>query len=63
MNKLKMLKEKRNSDKAEASLKNIKDHATKNKNLMPVVIEAVENFCTLGEISNALRNVFGEYKS
>ena len=63
MNKLKMLKEKRNSDKAEACLKKIKDHATKNKNLMPVVIEAVENFCTLGEISNALRSVFGEYKS
>jgi methylmalonyl-CoA mutase N-terminal domain/subunit len=63
MNKLKMLKEKRNSDKAEACLKKIKDHATKNKNLMPVVIEAVENFCTLGEISNTLRGVFGEYKS
>jgi methylmalonyl-CoA mutase N-terminal domain/subunit len=29
---------------------------------MPIVIEAVENFCTLGEISDALRSVFGEYK-
>jgi len=29
---------------------------------MPVVVEAVENLCTLGEISDALRKVFGEYK-
>ena len=29
---------------------------------MPVVIEAVENYCTLGEISDELRNVFGEYR-
>jgi len=29
---------------------------------MPAVIEAVENFCTLGEISDILRGVFGEYK-
>ena len=29
---------------------------------MPAVIDAVENFCTLGEIADELRNVFGEYK-
>ena len=63
MQKLKMLKEKRDGDKVEACLKELKDHATKNKNLMPVVIEAVENFCTLGEIADTLRGVFGEYKS
>jgi methylmalonyl-CoA mutase N-terminal domain/subunit len=43
-------------------LKNIKDHATNNQNLMPVVVDAVENFCTLGEIADTLRQVFGEYK-
>jgi methylmalonyl-CoA mutase N-terminal domain/subunit len=26
------------------------------------VIEAVENYCTLGEIADALRGIFGEYK-
>jgi methylmalonyl-CoA mutase N-terminal domain/subunit len=62
INKLKALKEKRGRAKAEDCLKKIKDHAAKNKNLMPVVIDAVENYCTLGEISNALREVFGEYK-
>jgi methylmalonyl-CoA mutase N-terminal domain/subunit len=29
---------------------------------MPAIIEAVNSNCTVGEISNALRNVFGEYK-
>jgi methylmalonyl-CoA mutase N-terminal domain/subunit len=31
-------------------------------NLMPVVIEAIENHCTLGEISDVLRAEFGEYR-
>jgi methylmalonyl-CoA mutase, N-terminal domain len=29
---------------------------------MPAVVEAVENYCTLGEIADELRKVFGEYK-
>jgi methylmalonyl-CoA mutase N-terminal domain/subunit len=29
---------------------------------MPLVIKAVESHCTLGEISDALREVFGEFK-
>ena len=29
---------------------------------MPVVVEAVENYCTLGEIADTLRKIFGEYK-
>jgi methylmalonyl-CoA mutase N-terminal domain/subunit len=29
---------------------------------MPVVIHAVENLCTLGEIADTLREVFGEYR-
>lgn len=41
--------------------KKIKEHATYNQNLMPVVIGAVENFCTPGEIADVLQFVFGEY--
>jgi methylmalonyl-CoA mutase N-terminal domain/subunit len=59
---LKALKSKRDNEKVAACLKKIREDATKNENLMPVVIESVENFCTLGEISDALRSVFGEYK-
>lgn len=62
IDKLNALKQKRDNNKVKICLKNITDSATKNKNLMPVVIEAVENFCTLGEISDTLRAVFGEYK-
>lgn len=31
-------------------------------NLMPLVLHAVEQYCTLGEISDTLRKVFGEFK-
>ncbi|MEO6220598.1 MAG: methylmalonyl-CoA mutase family protein [Ginsengibacter sp.] len=61
-NKLKKLREKRNNQKVAECLEKIKENATNNENLMPVVLKAVENFCTLGEISDALRLVFGEYK-
>jgi methylmalonyl-CoA mutase N-terminal domain/subunit len=62
INKIKVLKEKRNRTRAQNCLKKIEEHAANNQNLMPVVIDAVENFCTLGEISDTLRKVFGEYK-
>jgi methylmalonyl-CoA mutase N-terminal domain/subunit len=29
---------------------------------MPRIIQAVESYCTVGEISDSLRKVFGEYK-
>jgi methylmalonyl-CoA mutase, N-terminal domain len=60
--KLKALKEKRNGEKVTSSLEAIRQKAVDGENLMPSVIEAVENFCTLGEISDVLRNIFGEYK-
>jgi methylmalonyl-CoA mutase, N-terminal domain len=60
--KLKTLKAKRDNEKVVNCLKKIKAHATNNENLMPVVIDSVENFCTLGEISDTLRDVFGEYR-
>ena len=44
-------------------LATIKNAATANENLMPSVIEAVENYCTLGEIADTLRTVFGEYQA
>ncbi|MEP6926177.1 MAG: methylmalonyl-CoA mutase family protein [Ginsengibacter sp.] len=60
--KLKTLKAKRDGKRVADCLKKIKENATNNENLMPVVIDAVENYCTLGEISDSLRLVFGEYK-
>ena len=60
--KLKALKLKRDNDKVIASLKTLQDKAVSSENLMPAVLEAVENYCTLGEIADELRKVFGEYK-
>jgi len=60
--KLKKLRETRNNEACNAALEKIKQHAINGQNLMPVVIEAVECYCTLGEISDELRKIFGEYK-
>lgn len=60
--KLRLLKQNRDSAKAVACLQKIEKAAASGENLMPVVIEAVENLCTLGEIADVLRKTFGEYR-
>ena len=60
--KLAKLRAKRDNEKVKANLKSIKDASREEKNIMPFVIEAVENYCTLGEIADELRAVFGEHK-
>jgi methylmalonyl-CoA mutase N-terminal domain/subunit len=60
--KLKKLREQRDGTKSAACLESIRQHAVEGRNLMPPVIEAVESFCTLGEIADTLRMVFGEYR-
>ncbi len=60
--KLALLKSKRNNEKANLCIKNIITAAEGSENIMPFVVEAVENYCTLGEIADAFRKVYGEYK-
>ncbi len=60
--KLKALREKRDEQQVQACLENIRQKAATEENLMPSVIEAVERLCTLGEISDTLRAVWGEYR-
>src|SRR5205085_9676097 len=60
--KLKALKQKRDKNNVKNSLDKVKEKAINAENIMPSVIDAVENYCTLGEISNVLREVFGEQK-
>ncbi|OQX58728.1 MAG: methylmalonyl-CoA mutase [Thermotoga sp. 4484_232] len=59
--RLKKLKERRDNGKVKKALQNIKKAATSDENLMPYFIEAVKVYATVGEISDALREVFGEY--
>ena len=60
--KLIRLRSERNSEKSKSCIAAIESAAKENRNLMPVIIDAVENLCTLGEIADAMRRVFGEYK-
>ncbi|HMK03949.1 MAG TPA: methylmalonyl-CoA mutase family protein [Ferruginibacter sp.] len=60
--KLKTLRSKRDNEKVAAALKTLHEKALSGENLMPAVVEAVECYCTLGEISDELRKIFGEYK-
>jgi len=60
--KLDLLKRKRDPARCDSILQGLNDKACSDENIMPTVIEAVENFCTLGEIADTLREVYGEYK-
>jgi methylmalonyl-CoA mutase, N-terminal domain len=52
----------RNSEAASAALAKVESAARDGSNLMPPIVDAVRNWCTTGEISDAMRKVFGEYK-
>lgn len=60
--KLAALRRNRDHAKTDQLLQLISDKAGSGENMMPAVLEAVENKCTLGEIADTLREVFGEYK-
>jgi methylmalonyl-CoA mutase, N-terminal domain len=60
--KLAELRNRRNPAKIDSILQGLNDRAAGEENIMPVVIEAVENNCTLGEIADTLREVYGEYR-
>ena len=60
--KLRMLKLERDNVKVKSSILKLEEVAKGSSNLMPVILEAVENYATLGEIAYALRRVFGEHK-
>ena len=61
LDRLQSLKQNRDKQKVESSLKALNEAASNDKNLMLVIIDAVQSEATLGEISDTLRGVFGEY--
>jgi methylmalonyl-CoA mutase N-terminal domain/subunit len=56
------LREKRDKKVWESSIAKIGEAATSGENLMPHIIHAVESYATVGEIADAMRKVFGEYR-
>lgn len=60
--KLKKIKAGRNNEQVIICLSRVKKDAQDNKNLMPSIIAAVKEYCTVGEIISALKEVYGEFK-
>jgi methylmalonyl-CoA mutase N-terminal domain/subunit len=59
--KLIKLKAERNKEAVSLALYKLREAAESNQNLMPFILTAVEEYATLGEIADCLREVFGEY--
>ena len=59
--KLQNLRKQRDTIRAENSLTDITNAARCGENLFPLVIAALKNDCTLGEIINAMKKEFGTY--
>jgi methylmalonyl-CoA mutase N-terminal domain/subunit len=60
--RLQALRSRRNANETHAALTELERRARTNENLLPAILAAVESFATVGEISDALRRVFGEYQ-
>src|SRR6266581_1144477 len=60
--RLQALRARRDSSHVEAALGELERRAATSENLLPAILAAVEAYATVGEISNALRRVFGEYQ-
>jgi len=59
--RVRALRSRRDREKAERALLELERRARYAENLLPAILNAVESYLTVGEISDALRRVFGEY--
>ena len=60
--RLRAFRARRDPEPAAAAVRHVEETARGGGNLMPAILEAVESQATLGEICDAMRAVFGEYK-
>jgi methylmalonyl-CoA mutase N-terminal domain/subunit len=60
--RLRAFRARRDPEPAAAAVRHVEETARGGGNLMPASIEAVESQATLGEICDAMRSVFGEYR-
>ncbi|MEW6034635.1 MAG: methylmalonyl-CoA mutase family protein [Chloroflexota bacterium] len=61
--RVKRLKRERDNSRVQAHLRKLSDAARGSDNLMPYLIEAARDYVTLGEMTRALKEVFGEFKA
>ena len=59
---IKALRKSRDNKKTNTALSKLQAAAETDKNIMPFILDSVKTYATTGEISNTLREVFGEYR-
>jgi methylmalonyl-CoA mutase N-terminal domain/subunit len=62
LERLAQVRRERDTRAAARCLETVKRKALGDENLMPYLVEAVKAYCTIGEISNSLREVWGEFQ-
>jgi methylmalonyl-CoA mutase N-terminal domain/subunit len=60
--RLASLRTRRDAPRVQAALQAVEETARTDRNLLPAILDAVKAYATVGEISDALRRVFGEYQ-
>jgi len=61
LGRLQALRKRRESAKVKSSLEELKRIAAGKENVVPAILACVEAYATLGEISDSLREIWGEY--
>jgi methylmalonyl-CoA mutase N-terminal domain/subunit len=62
LGKLEALRQTRDNERVRRAIDRLRVGASTNENLMPAILEAVRAYATLGEMCDALRDVWGEYE-
>jgi methylmalonyl-CoA mutase, N-terminal domain len=60
--RVRALRNRRDATVAEATLAKLEESARGDENLLPKILDCIEAYATVGEISNRLRQVWGEYR-
>jgi len=60
--RVRALRERRDAQAVHTALEKLQQAAGTSENLLPRILECVEAYATVGEISNTLRRVWGEYR-
>ena len=61
--KIAALRKKRDNVKVQTNLDKLAAASKTDTNLLPVILDCVESYATLGEIADVMRGVFGEYQA
>ena len=61
--RLRALRERRDDERVSVALSRLEQGARGDDNLLPLILDAVERYATLGEICGVMRSVFGEYQA